>query len=246
MRQLIQKLGRINTIIIITVFSVLASVFITFLVYYLKQNYLGYSISIIVPLIVAPLASWPLMTLLMKIDNLEKEMRALATFDSLTGLLGRRAFFHDAKSFIDFAEREQITFSVIALDIDKFKNINDSYGHAAGDDVLRHFANTIKTITRKGDLIGRTGGEEFALLLPNTSEDIAYTLSERLHSAIRESVINHEDSSIKYTVSMGLISVLPKKSDNIENILKQADQSLYIAKEKGRNHTRIFNDNQED
>ena len=244
MRQLIQKIGKLNTVIIVTMLSTLFSLIVTYVISYLVQGNVSLFFAIIIPLIVAPLTTWPLVGLLIKIDNLEKEMRTLATFDSLTGLLSRRAFFHDAKSFINFSEREKTPFSVIALDLDKFKNINDRYGHSAGDQVLKHFATTIKTIMRKGDLIGRIGGEEFALLLPNVSEDAAWILSERLHHAIRESIINHDHSSIKYTVSMGLVSLSSKEADNIENILKKADQSLYLAKETGRNRTMIFNVNQ--
>lgn len=245
MRQLVQKLGRLNIVILITIFSVLVSVLLTFIVFYLRQDYtnlyVSISIAIIVPLIVAPLASWPLATMLMKIDGLEKEMRELATYDSLTGLLNRRAFFHNANKFIYFAEREQMPFSVIALDLDKFKNINDSYGHSAGDEVLKHFGKAVNAVIRKGDLIGRIGGEEFALLLPNASENVAIVFSERLHSIVRESTINHDQSLIKYSISMGLVSLLPNKTDNIESILKKADKSLYLAKEKGKNCTVVFN-----
>lgn len=247
MRRLIQKLGRINVVIIITVFTILASVGFTLIIFYFRQDYttikMSISMATITPLILSPFISWPLMGLLMKVDELEKEMRKLVTFDSLTGLLSRRAFFHDAKAFIEFAKRKKIIFSIILLDIDNFKNVNDCYGHSAGDEVLRDFAKTARTITRKGDLIGRIGGEEFALLLPNSIEAVAYAFSERLHEAIRESVINYGNLSIKYTVSMGLFSILPIKSDTIENILKNADMSLYLAKENGRNRTVSFNAN---
>lgn len=257
MRQLIQKLGRIKTVIVITLFSVLASISITYLAFYLRNDdpsaYLSISLATtitlslatIIPLIVAPLTSWSLVGVFIQIDNLEKEMRELATFDSLTDLLSRRAFFHDANSFIHFSEREQSSFSVIALDLDNFKNINDSFGHSAGDKVLKHFATSTKTILRRGDLIGRIGGDEFALLLSNTSEEAAFTFSERLHQTVRETVIIHDKSSIKYTISMGLISLVPNKTDTIETLLKKADQSLYLAKEKGRNCTVTFNNSKE-
>ena len=247
MRKFIQKFGQRNLVIFITLISILLSILLTYLIFYLKQDFRTLSTSIIiatvVPLIVAPGVLWPLVSLLIKIDRLESEMRRLATYDSLTGLLTRRAFFHDANAFISFAEREQIPFSVITLDLDKFKNINDSYGHPGGDEVLKHFAMTAKSILRKGDLIGRIGGEEFALLLPNTSEEAANTFSERLHNLIRELTVIHDELSIKFTISMGLVSLLPNVSYNIENILKDADKSLYLAKEKGRNCTMIFNAN---
>ena len=245
MRELIQKLGRVNTVIVITVFSILFSVILSSVISYsiIGPEFIVRSIliAITIPLIVAPLCAWPLMGLLMKIDSLEKKMRNLATYDSLTGLLSRQAFIQNAKSFIDFAQREQIPFSVIALDLDRFKKINDSYGHAAGDEILKHFATATQIILRKGDLIGRIGGEEFAILLPNTSQADADTLAVRLHQTIRESTIAYGHASITYSVSMGLVSLLGKETDAIEDILNRADQSLYLAKENGRDCTVTFN-----
>ncbi|MES9827823.1 MAG: GGDEF domain-containing protein [Candidatus Thiodiazotropha sp.] len=170
-------------------------------------------------------------------------MRELATNDSLTGLLNRRAFFHNSNNFIYFAEREQMPLSIMVVDLDKFKIINDGHGHPAGDKVLKHFGKSVKSISRDGDLAGRIGGEEFSLLLPNTSEDGALAFAERLHSFVRKSTILHGQSSIKYTISIGLVSLVPNEDDNIESIIKNADKSLYMAKEKGRNRTEIFNAN---
>lgn len=247
MRKLIKKFGQLNVVIFITLSSILLSILLTYLIIYLKQDFRTLSTSIIiatvVPLIVAPSVLWPLVSLLIKVDRLESEMRRLATYDSLTGLLTRRAFFHNANAFIALAEREKTPFSVITLDLDKFKNINDSYGHPGGDEVLKHFAMTAKSISRKSDLVGRIGGEEFAFFLPNTSEEDANTFSEKLHSRVRELTVIHDESSIKFTISMGLVSLLPNISYNIESILKDADKALYLAKEKGRNCTMIFNAN---
>lgn len=244
MRELIRKLGRVNSVILITAFSILLSVTVTVLISYSISGYqsLGVAIpiAIVVPLIAAPASSWPLMGLLIKIDSLEKEMRELATFDSLTGLLSRRAFLHDAKNFIALAKRERMSFSVIVLDLDKFKSINDNFGHLAGDEVLKHFAQTIKSLVRKSDLIGRLGGEEFALLLPNTSRTEACALSDRLHQSIRRSSVVYENVSISYSVSMGVVSLGADEMDTIESALKQADQSLYHAKGRGRDRTVIF------
>ncbi|WP_299806712.1 GGDEF domain-containing protein [uncultured Shewanella sp.] len=244
MRKTIQKLGRLNTVIFVTVLSILASVSITVMAFYLRQNggvtNIAILLATVTPLTVAPLASWHLVGLLMKVDRLEKEMRLLAMLDPLTELLNRRAFFKDADSHILRAKQERRTLSVIALDLDRFKSINDDYGHGAGDIVLRHFAATIKANCRTSDLIGRIGGEEFALLLPNTSAAAAYALAERLHIALRQAVVKHDYSSIGYTVSAGVISLVPKKADNIETLLNKADRSLYLAKETGRNCTVVF------
>lgn len=244
MRQYIQKLGQVKVVILITLISIFLSVLLTFMFAFIFGSYAEFlkvlSLCIFVPVIIAPLASWNVVGLLVVIDNLEKEMRYLATFDSLTTLLNRRAFFHDSKEMINLAKRESTTLSIIAVDLDKFKTINDQYGHFAGDEVLKHFATTIKATLRQDDIIGRVGGEEFVVLLPNTTINEASKLSERLHLAIRDSIITYDTLSIKYTVSMGLISFLPHKAETLESVLKQADKFLYRAKESGRNCTVTF------
>lgn len=248
MRQLIVKYGQVKIVIVITLMSIILSVVFSFGINYLiagdMRDEMIYT-AIIVPLLVAPLVSFPLVKLLVKVDGLEKEMRALATFDFLTGLLSRQAFFHDVTSYIILAERDQQSFSVLAIDLDKFKQINDSYGHPAGDEVLKDFARTAQTVLRKSDLIGRIGGEEFAImLLNNTAENKASEIAQRLHIVINNSVVIYEGLLIKYTVSMGLVSSLPDKTVRIEEILKQADQALYQAKKNGRNQTAIFRENE--
>ncbi|ABV88067.1 GGDEF domain-containing protein [Shewanella pealeana] len=244
MRHIIQNLGRLKVVLLITALSVSFSVFITFLAFSLRQTGAVYNIAFFlatfIPLTIAPIVSWPLISLLMKVDSLEKEMRLLASLDPLTELLNRRAFFRDAELYIHRAKQEGRMLSVIALDLDKFKAINDCYGHSAGDAVLRHFSTTIRANCRTSDLMGRLGGEEFALLLPNTSASAAYALAERLHQALRLTAIQYGHSTMRYTVSIGVISVVPQKTDNIEALLNKADRSLYLAKETGRNCTVVF------
>ena len=244
MRRIVQSLGKSKTLLLITLFSVFASVAITLTFHYLQQDYsairVSMSLAVFIPSVVAPLASWPLLSLLMKVDKLEREMRELATYDSLTGLLNRRAFFNRASMFCEFAEREGMPISFVILDLDNFKSINDSYGHQAGDGVLIAFAKSVKSVVRKSDIVGRIGGEEFAFLLPDTSESAAVEFTERLHHVIRHSVVSYDHHSISYTVSMGIVSLVPDRSDDIDLIYKNADQSLYIAKEEGRNRTKLF------
>lgn len=257
MRHQIRKLGHLNTVIIITLLSIAFSVAFTRAVIFLTEaeadkglsNGMSMFIAIAIPLLVTPMVSWALIGLILKIDRLEEEMRSLARIDFLTGLLSRQAFFNDFKSYITLSMREPIVFSVLVIDLDKFKDINDKYGHPAGDEILKDFSTRINTTIRKSDLVGRIGGEEFAIMLPDTTVDKAYQLSERLHSVIRESSVIYEDSPIKYTVSIGLVSsssFASEKIECIENILKQADKALYQAKEKGRNCTAIFNTNKKE
>ena len=197
-------------------------------------------IAAFVPLIATPIISWVLIDLLFKIHQLEEEMRELATHDTLTGLLCRRAFTEKAELLYKIAKRGNLVFSIVMVDFDHFKKINDQYGHDAGDKVLAAFGKTVLKIMRESDLACRFGGEEFAFFLSNIDQAQALAFSERLHMAIRESSIKYEGASIQYTVSMGIASCSEIETKHLEELLKIADKGLYIAKENGRNQTRIY------
>jgi len=244
MRQLIPSLGTLATVLIVTSFSVLCSVALTSTLCFFEQceaPKIAIATAIAIPSFVAPLVTWPLVGLVMQIDSLEKEMRAMATYDQLTGLLTRQAIFDQIEQVMQLAEREQSPLSVLAVDLDRFKDINDTHGHAGGDEVLKSFAITVKAILRKSDYLGRIGGEEFIIFLPDTPQEAALALSERLHQAIRGSVVAYEQSSIRYSASIGLVSVLPSADVSLEEILKRADQLLYVAKRQGRDCTASYN-----
>ena len=160
-------------------------------------------------------------------------MRDLATYDSLTGLLNRNAFLYDCKRIIKFA-RDENCVSLIALDLDKFKLINDTFGHAGGDAVLQNFGKIIQGSIRKGDLAGRIGGEEFLIFLGGLSNDEALALATRLLTTTRNSTVSFESSTINYTVSIGICSMTLKDEEEFVGMMKKADTALYSAKSKGR------------
>ena len=250
MRELIHKLGQTNSVVILTIITVVFSILITFLAILLFNADVNIITSLLisasVAIIITPLVSWSLLGLFLRVDHLEREMRLLATFDALTGLLSRQAFFHDFKHYIYLTERKPIVFSLLSIDLDHFKNINDTHGHAAGDSVLKDFSEIAQSTFRRSDLLGRIGGEEFSVLLPNATEKTALMLAERLHSAIRKSVVMANDKPIKYTLSIGLYSFSPTAKDSIESILELGDKALYQAKEQGRDRTVIYNDLNDD
>lgn len=199
-------------------------------------------IAAVVPFVVAPLASWYLIGLMLRIYRMEKEMRKLASYDSLTGLLSRHAFFSNANNYVSLARREHSIFSVLIVDLDYFKSINDQYGHPAGDAVLRLFATVTDSVSRQSDIVGRLGGEEFALLLPSTTAEEAVEFSQRLHEAINKAVLKYKDAMIKYTASIGLTSFDPHSDDDLDTLLARADSALYQAKRNGRNQTAVFSE----
>jgi len=212
-------------------------------------------ISTIVPLLVAPAVTWYVVDLLLKVNLLEETMREFATYDSLTGLLNRRAFMEYTDQLFSIAKRHEQIFSILMVDLDEFKKINDQYGHDVGDKVLASFGKLLMSTTRESDLVGRIdkkeeeshlvgrmGGDEFIIFLPNTSESQAWIFSERLHHAVRKDGIKWKGVSIQYTISMGLISYPKTMTQDLDELLPQADKALYVAKANGRNQTAIFSD----
>lgn len=247
MIELLAKIGRFNTVVIVTIVASVASVVVaTGAILALNQYGLAIRLNIaiplaaVVPLVVAPPISWVLVGMMLRIYRIEEKMRNIASYDSLTGLLSRHAFFESANRSISLANRHRAAFAVLIIDLDHFKSINDRFGHPAGDAVLRLFADVVNSVARRSDIIGRLGGEEFAMLLPSTNTTEALEFCERLHNAIGKAVLKHENSVIRYTVSIGLTASSFGSLDSIENLLAHADLALYQAKRDGRNQTAVF------
>lgn len=237
MRELIVKLGQVKTILIITIFSIIASELMYFILGELlidEVHWVGFTIGFIVPATLAPITSWYTIGLLIKIHHLEVEMRDLATYDDLTKLLSRKAFMANAENIYIVSKSENSQFAILYIDIDNFKNINDKYGHIAGDEVLKSFAKILKDIKRENDFVGRLGGEEFAYILPETDCVGASSFAKRLRESVNSQFLDFHDSSIKYTISMG-ISIYDKNNDiELDHLIKQADDALYKAKHSGK------------
>jgi diguanylate cyclase (GGDEF)-like protein len=173
------------------------------------------------------------------------ELLESAATDSLTGAMTRRAFKTEAEQFISLARRHQHDLSCIALDIDHFKNVNDSYGHAVGDQVLKAVAAACKATLRAGDLLGRLGGEEFAIVLPHVDRQAAFAVAEKVRESISALDIPSEHGAIKVTASLGITS-LSIVGKEIETLLAQADAAMYQAKHGGRNRCMSWNTLQAD
>ncbi|MBO6521007.1 MAG: diguanylate cyclase [Rhodospirillales bacterium] len=164
----------------------------------------------------------------------EKRLIDMATRDELTGLVNRREFFTLAHHEEERAKREGHVVSVMMVDADYFKKINDTYGHATGDDVLRNLADNCRKIFRKTDVVGRYGGEEFSVVLPGAEEDMAKIIAERLRSSVADSVVESDKGDVTYTISIGIACAVGKDV-RIEELLDRADRALYTAKAQGRN-----------
>ena len=166
-----------------------------------------------------------------------KRLKDLSLYDALTGILNRKALdFHLSQLHKNQMESKILYFSILLIDIDKFKAVNDNFGHNIGDIVLKSFAETTHTLMRSDDVFGRFGGEEFLVLLPNASKKEASQMAERIRSNISSYSIHlpDGDKSVSVTVSIG-VSTFPNDASNIDDLLKTADQAMYTAKKNGRN-----------
>lgn len=166
---------------------------------------------------------------------LELELQNLANRDTLTGLYNRRKFYELANQELSRSHRTKSPVSLMMIDIDHFKQINDTYGHAMGDMVLQSLADTMQHALREMDVIARLGGEEFAILLPETSLKQTTELAQRLRLKIaNESVAVAEGAEIKFTVSIG-IDEWRESDPNLDALLNRCDTAMYQAKNSGRN-----------
>ena len=166
--------------------------------------------------------------------RLQEELELQATVDELTGISNRRNFLKQASSELKRAIRLKRPLAIVLIDLDFFKNINDTYGHAAGDQALIEFVKICQNNIREIDLFARFGGDEFALLLPESSCELAYTVTERIRMAISAQSIDLNCNLVSITISSG-VAVLTDEEETLDTLLSQADQALYSAKEAGRN-----------
>ena len=165
----------------------------------------------------------------------ELELRQEATTDTLTGAGSRKAFKDEASKLLSLAGRHGMPLSCIALDVDHFKRVNDTYGHAAGDQVLIGIVKAMKAELRQSDFVGRIGGEEFAVLLPQTEPSVAVHVAEKLRQQIKALHFPGSTPPIAVTASLGVSSYVP--GDDIQSLLGRADNALYEAKRTGRDRT---------
>lgn len=161
-------------------------------------------------------------------DSLER----LVNFDEMTGIYNRRHFNKDLNNEISRTERYNTEFSLIMFDIDHFKHINDTYGHSAGDSVLKELSSLVKANIRKSDALYRIGGEEFAILAPETAGDSAYALSEKMRTTVEKHGFRYAGT---VNISLGITQFT--SGDCLDSIYKRADQALYKAKNGGRNRS---------
>jgi diguanylate cyclase (GGDEF)-like protein len=171
-------------------------------------------------------------------ERTEYRQRTAAMVDPLTGLANRRAFLQESQEMMERHASDPCPTAVLLLDLDHFKSINDRFGHAIGDRVLQVFAETARENLRSTDLVGRLGGEEFAAVLDNVGREKALALAERIRCTFADVASEVDGRPVAATVSIGVVVNVDQPLD-VSDLLGQADQALYYAKERGRNRVEV-------
>jgi diguanylate cyclase len=170
-----------------------------------------------------------------ELQHKQRELERLTRQDGLTGLFNRNTFTELSRSELARAQRQGSATTIVLLDLDHFKRVNDTWGHPAGDAVLRHVATLANTTVRSTDLVGRLGGEEFIVLLPNTSIDLGRRIAEKIRQRLEASVVIWEGNRIPVTASFGVSSTTAEDKRDFDHLYTEADKALYLAKQRGRN-----------
>jgi diguanylate cyclase (GGDEF)-like protein len=180
-----------------------------------------------------------------KLNEANRKLQVLAITDPLTGILNRREFLKRFQVEIYRISREKKFYSLIMLDIDHFKRVNDTLGHTAGDMVLIEIADRIKAKLRPYDLIGRYGGEEFLIGTPGANSEIGRNIAERIRSSICKKPFHAGNKELDITASLGVTSAIPAENKKdiihlLEDMIERADSALYRAKDAGRNRVMVY------
>ncbi len=170
---------------------------------------------------------------------LYQHVQELATLDSLTHVFTRRYWFQRCKEEMERSRKFKYNLTCFMIDVDKFKDINDTYGHLVGDAVLLAVVKVVKENIRQVDLLGKYGGEEFCVILTETEAQPAIFVAERIRKALQDTVIQAYDENLKVTISIG-IAGFPDDSADLTGLVDKADQALYRAKETGRNRVCVY------
>ena len=175
-----------------------------------------------------------------RVVQYQQHLEHQALVDSLTGLFNRGAFERKMEEEFERAQRYNHPLSVLLLDVDNFKVVNDTYGHHWGDEVLKKIADLLKSKTRRSDYPARYGGEEFVLILPETDLENALSVEAKVHAEIKAATLGTKARSFSITISAGVSSTCNKQYSNWQELLEDADQALYLAKSRGKDRAEVF------
>ncbi len=241
MRRLVHRHGVWPTVCAMTLIAIVYSVLVGVALDLLLKPaivWMDLLYCIVIPALVAPIVSYAAIRLLHELEVAERKLRQLASKDSLTGLGTRRHFLELAEWAMEKSRRSGQPTSMLMMDADHFKQINDTFGHAVGDRVLVAIGQVIQNVCRTADLAGRYGGEEFSILLPTTPAAMAVAVAERLRSTVEAEVAQLAGLEQAVTVSIGIATSDAGKT-HLPQLIEQADAAMYAAKHAGRNCVRV-------
>lgn len=237
--QWLSGMDRTRAVILVTVVSIVASAGLTAALMALcsaPAHWIKVSVAIaaVVTLVIVPGVAAFLLTTISRLETARQLIGEIAMTDMLTGIHNRRYFMFEAEKEFGKADRYHLPLSIILFDVDHFKALNDTFGHLAGDDVLRVLGSACKKCLRASDVLARYGGEEFVILLPLTSGAAARGLAERIRRAVEEMPIVFGDARLPVTISLGIADYTPN-TGSLDEMLKEANLLLDTAKKNGRN-----------
>jgi diguanylate cyclase (GGDEF)-like protein len=177
---------------------------------------------------------------LMEVDQARRSAEEASRSDPMTGLFNRRFFFGMAEAELARDRRYEHSLALIMLDVDFFKSINDRFGHSVGDQVLLEVSAQLKKSLRQTDIACRYGGDEFVILLPETELDTAGFVANRLREGVEAIKLSTDKGAVVVTLSLGIAAFVKNNADNIDQLIKRADQALYEAKQAGRNQVKVW------
>ncbi|MBJ7537261.1 GGDEF domain-containing protein [Marinomonas transparens] len=248
MRKQVQKLGRLKLVVVITLvascLAVIGNVSLSFIFDFNTSLWEDIFRAALIPVFVVPFVSWHLAGLFYKIDRLERDVSMMARIDELTLVSNWRFFYQQSDDWHRAESNRDAEYAFFVLDMDFFKCINDRYGHACGDAVLEKFGRILREFAPRPNIIGRIGGEEFAVFLPNMSQATAEAVANKICQGAKKMLIEHEGEQVACSVSIGVSMNINHHQDSIENAFKYADLALSYAKESGRNCYRVYNSDQ--
>jgi diguanylate cyclase (GGDEF)-like protein len=242
LRRYLVKHGLFKTVLWLTLAVVAASVIISAAINFFLAGAIsttGVVISIVAPMFISLLITPPVLGLVRSLAAAEAQLRALTITDDLTGISNRRRFIEVIEAEIERSRRYGDTFAIALMDLDNFKEINDTYGHLTGDLVLRAVSRRCIEVIRKSDFCARFGGDEFVILFLRQHEHQAAESAERLREALEHLKIPHEDQALRIQASIGL-AVFDSPEMGVNQLLHHADRALYLAKAMGRNRVVIY------
>ena len=234
----------IKVTVFLTLLIMVASLLITLFLHHLTNTaigYLGIVSALLAPTLIAPIIIYKFLDIIRQLRLAHELLENLSQEDYLTGVYNRRHLEMTASKEFSLGRRHDFPVSIMIMDLDRFKQINDTYGHLVGDQVLIELTQCVYEMIRQTDIFGRYGGEEFVLFMPHTALEDALMLAERIRQAVADRSFESDSGTLNVTISLGVATMTPK-TNTLEDLILNADLALYRAKEQGRNRVEVYDD----